>query len=36
MLNGIDGAWIDDATKAAWRAAWAPEFDALATTLAAG
>ena len=36
MLNGIDGAWVDDATKAAWRAAWAPEFDVLAATLAAG
>ncbi|MBR7955464.1 adenosine deaminase [Burkholderia cenocepacia] len=36
MLNGIDGAWVDDATKAAWRTAWAPEFDALAATLAAG
>ncbi|MBR8433407.1 adenosine deaminase [Burkholderia cenocepacia] len=36
MLNGIDGAWVDDATKAAWRAAWAPEFDALAASLAAG
>jgi adenosine deaminase len=36
MLNGIDGAWVDDTTKAAWRAAWAPEFDVLAATLAAG
>ena len=27
-LNGIDVAWIDDATKAAWRADWSAETDA--------
>lgn len=31
-LNGIDAAWIDDATKAAWRADWSAEID---TVLAA-
>ncbi len=29
MLNGIDGAWIDDATKGTLRARWTAEFDAL-------
>ena len=28
-LNGIDAAWIDDATKAAWRADWSAEMEAL-------
>ena len=28
-LNGIDAAWIDDATKAAWRADWSAEIDTL-------
>jgi adenine deaminase len=34
MLNGLDGAWIDEATRAAWRQDWAREFDACAATLA--
>ncbi|WP_322057930.1 adenosine deaminase [Paraburkholderia sp. J63] len=34
MLNGIDGAWIDDAARAAWREQWTREFDACAGTLA--
>jgi len=29
MLNGIQGAFVDDATKAAWHAAFTAEFDAL-------
>ncbi|MBU9178626.1 adenosine deaminase [Burkholderia gladioli] len=34
MLNGIDGAWVDEATRQAWRADWGPEFDRLAAALA--
>lgn len=34
MLNGIDGAWIDEATRNTWRAAWGTEFGALAARLA--
>jgi adenine deaminase len=33
MLNGIDGAWIDEATREAWRATWVREFDAAAAAL---
>jgi adenine deaminase len=33
MLNGIDGAWVDEATREAWRANWAREFDAGAAAL---
>lgn len=29
MLNGLDAAWIDDATRRAWRAEHAAQFDAL-------
>lgn len=32
MLNGVDGAWADDDQKAAWRAGWPAEFDALVAT----
>ena len=32
-LNGIDAAWIDDTTKAAWRADWSAEIDTLYATL---
>lgn len=35
MLNGIDGAWVDQALKDSWRQAWTAEFDALQSTLAA-
>lgn len=28
MLNGIEGAWVDDDTKRAWTRAWTREFDA--------
>ena len=28
-LNGIDASWIDDAAKAAWRAEWSADIDAL-------
>ena len=28
-LNGIDASWIDDATKAAWRAEWSADIDAI-------
>jgi adenine deaminase len=33
MLNGIDGAWVNDATRDAWRVQWLSEFDALAAQL---
>jgi len=33
MLNGIDGAWVDDATRDAWRSQWPGEFDALAAQM---
>ena len=26
-LNGVDAAWVDDATKRGWRAAWSAEID---------
>lgn len=29
MLNGLDAAWIDEATRRAWRAEFAARFDAL-------
>ncbi len=31
MLNGLDGAWIDDTRRRQWREQWAAEFDALRT-----
>ncbi len=34
MLNGLDGAWIDDGQRRAWRAEWAAAFDALRARLA--
>lgn len=34
-LNGIDGAWITDAQRRAWRADWLAEFDALRARLLA-
>ena len=30
MINGIDGAWIDEATKEKWKCEWSAEFDQLA------
>ena len=30
MLNGLDGAWIDDGLRAAWKREWSAEFDRLA------
>ncbi len=36
MLNGLDGAWIDDALRRRWRAEWAAEFDALRARLRTG
>lgn len=33
MVNGIDGAWVDETTRAAWRAQWVAEFDDLAKQL---
>lgn len=33
MLNGIDGCWVDDSTKSAWRTSYAADFDALAAQL---
>lgn len=29
MLNGLDGAWIDDAQRRQWRSEWSAQFDAL-------
>ncbi len=29
MHNGIDGAWIDEGTRARWRREWTAEFDTL-------
>ena len=29
MLNGIDAAWVDDATRSAWRAEFTTAFDGL-------
>ena len=29
MLNSLDGAWIDEATRQAWRTEFAATFDAL-------
>jgi adenosine deaminase len=33
MLNGIDGCWVDDGTKARWRTEFTNEFDALAAKI---
>ncbi|MBL8699226.1 MAG: adenosine deaminase [Alphaproteobacteria bacterium] len=33
MLNGLDGAWIDEATRARWRREWTAEFDSLRAAL---
>jgi len=33
MMNGIDGAWIDERTRDGWKKQWAIEFDTLAATL---
>jgi adenosine deaminase len=33
MHNGLDGAWIDDATRREWRTQWSAEFDALRAQL---
>jgi adenosine deaminase len=33
MLNGLDGAWIDDAQRREWRTQWSAEFDALRARL---
>ena len=29
MHNGLDGAWIDDGQRRAWRTQWSAEFDQL-------
>ena len=33
MLNGLDAAWIDDATRQRWRRDWSAEFYQLRKTL---
>ncbi|MBO9515488.1 MAG: adenosine deaminase [Variovorax sp.] len=33
LLNGLDGAWIDDSLRRQWRTEWTAEFDALRTRL---
>ncbi|MDO5086371.1 MAG: adenosine deaminase [Comamonadaceae bacterium] len=35
MLNGVEGAWVDDATRRDWRTRFAAEFDGLRAQLAA-
>jgi len=32
MLNGIQGAWVDDTTRRTWRETWGASFDLLRTT----
>jgi len=34
MLNGLDGAWLDEDTRQRWRTEWSAEFDALSARLA--
>lgn len=34
LLNGLDGAWIDDTLRARWRTQWTGEFDTLRARLA--
>jgi adenosine deaminase len=29
LLNGLDGAWVDETTRRRWRQEWVAEFDAL-------
>jgi adenosine deaminase len=33
VMNGIDGCWADDGTKARWRQEWGAEIDALTARL---
>ncbi|MBB3177694.1 adenosine deaminase [Variovorax sp. Sphag1AA] len=33
MINGLDGAWIDDSLRRQWRTQWTAEFDALRARL---
>ena len=33
VLNGIDGAWVDESVKRTWRAEWLGEYDRLATAV---
>ncbi|RRD56550.1 adenosine deaminase [Comamonadaceae bacterium OH2545_COT-014] len=35
MLNGVEGAWVDEATRRDWRTRFAAEFDGLRAQLAA-
>jgi adenosine deaminase len=30
VMNGIDGCWIDEGTRAEWKRGWGAEIDALA------
>jgi len=34
MLNGLEGAWLDEETRRRWRVEWGGEFDALRSQLA--
>ena len=36
MLNGLDGAWIDDGLRARWKREWSAEFDRLVEEYEAG
>jgi adenosine deaminase len=33
LIDGLDSAWIDASTRAAWRADWCARFDALRADL---
>jgi adenosine deaminase len=33
VMNGIDGCWIDESTKTAWKRDWGTEIDAIAARL---
>jgi adenosine deaminase len=32
MLNGVQGAWVDETTKKTWRKEWTDSFDLLTRT----
>lgn len=33
VMNGIDGCWIDEGTRATWKRDWGAEIDALAAQI---
>ena len=36
VMNGIDGAWVDESTKRRWRQEWSEEIDDLISQLDGG